>query len=136
MLDIKLLRENKDKVKASEEKRGKDPLAVDEVLNMDIKWKKELKKVEELKHKRNVVSQEINQEKKAGKSAAAKIKEMRGVVDNIKKGEEKANGLLNQRDGKLGELGNIMHPKVPKGKDDSENVVEKVYGKPKKKKFG
>ena len=64
MLDIKLVRENPALVKASEKKRGRDPSILDQVLKLDESWKKELKKVEELKHKRNVVSQEINQAKK------------------------------------------------------------------------
>ena len=56
MLDIKLVRENPAVVKASEKKRGRDQAIVDQVLKLDESWKKELKKVEELKHKRNVVS--------------------------------------------------------------------------------
>ena len=117
MLDIHLVRENPAAVKSSEKKRGRDPAVADAVLKLDQSWKKELKKVEELKHKRNVVSQEINEAKKSKKEkeAVKKIKEMRDVVDEIKKGEEKTALLLQERDEKLTLLGNILHQR-PFGK--------------------
>ena len=99
MLDIKVVREHPEVVKASEKKRGRNPEIVDQVLKLDESWKKELKKVEELKHKRNVVSQEINQAKKnkKEKDAAKKIKEMQDVVQEIKEREYNADSFLHQR---------------------------------------
>lgn len=131
MLDITLIREHPEIAKASEKKRGRDPKKIDEVLILDEQWKKELKKVEELKHKRNVVSEEINQAKKTSKSSLAeqKIREMKTVVENIKMGEDKANQLLQQRNSALLKIGNILHSKVPQGKDDSENKEIKKIGK-------
>lgn len=131
MLDIKLVRENPAAVKASEKKRGRNPLLVDEVLKLDQAWKKELKAVEELKHKRNVVSQEINQAKKGQKEkeAVKKIKEMKEVVEEIKRREEKTAHLLQARDDKLSAVGNVLHPGVPAGKDENDNVQLKTWGK-------
>ncbi|MEW5896228.1 MAG: serine--tRNA ligase [Nanoarchaeota archaeon] len=131
MLDIKLIREHPDIVKASERKRNKDPSSVDEVLNLDEKWKNKQKELEELKHKRNVVSEEINKAKKEKKEALAgkKIKEMQDVVEKIKELEAEAESTLRSRDEALKQLGNIVHPKVPKGKDASENVEIKKWGK-------
>ena len=45
MIDINVLRENPDAVKASERKRGKDQKQVDIVLKLDQQWKKELKEL-------------------------------------------------------------------------------------------
>ncbi len=131
MLDINLLRKQPDLVKRSEKRRGKDVSVIDEVLKQDQKWKKELKKVESLKHTRNVVSQEINQAKKSNdeKTARNKIKEMKSVVEEIKRREEKSNQLLIKRNGFLNSIGNIVHDKVPPGKDDHDNVEIKVRGK-------
>ncbi len=129
MLDINLIREKSKLIKASEKKRGFDQKNVDVVLDLDKKWKKELKKVEELKHKRNVVSLEINELKKSGTSITSTIKEMRKVVGDIKKREETANRLFEKRNKELNKIGNLMHEKVPKGKDDSENVEIKKGGK-------
>ena len=134
MLDINLLRENPKLVKDSEKRRGHDPKLVDETLKYDEQWRKELKVMEKLKHKRNVVSQEINQAKKDKKEAEAKkkITEMKGVVAKIKKSEEKVEEFLTKRNDKLKLIGNVLHKTVPKGKDNSENKeLRKSGGKPK-----
>lgn len=131
MLDIKFVREQPAIVKASEKKRHRDPAVVDKVLQWDEKWKKELKTVEELKHQRNVVSEEINAAKKNKNEVLAqkKIKQMREVAEEIKTREAQATELLQQRDQFLGQLGNVMHQKVPAGKDDSDNKELKKWGK-------
>ena len=129
MLDINFVRENPRLIKENEKRRDRDAKAVDEILTLDDNWKKQLKRVEELKHTRNVVSQDINKLKKEGKNIKPKIKEMQQVVDDIKKGEEKVEELLQRRDQLLKSLGNIIHPLVPKGKDASENVEIKKWGK-------
>jgi len=131
MLDINFVRENLDLVKKSEKKRGHDPKLVDDVIKSDLQWKKQLKVMEELKHQRNVVSQEINQAKKAKKEAEAKkkIKEMKTVAADIRKSEDKVNKLLEKRNETLKLIGNVLHYSVPIGKDDSENVELRKWGK-------
>lgn len=129
MLDINLVREKPHLVKASEQKRNKDPTVVDTVLSLDQQWKKALQRVEELKHQRNVVSQEINQLKKAGHSGDAKIKEMRSVVEDIRSQEETVSNLLQQRNEILLLLSNILHPTVPEGRDAAYNVERITWGK-------
>ena len=129
MLNINLLREKSQLIKESEKKRNRNPEIVDQILKADEDWKKELKKVEELKHQRNVVSQEINQLIKEKKKPDEKIKQMRKVAADIKEGEEKVNQLLEKRDQLLLQIGNILHTTVPYGKDDSQNVEVKKWGK-------
>ncbi|MBT3813974.1 serine--tRNA ligase [Candidatus Woesearchaeota archaeon] len=131
MLDINFVRENPDLVRKSEKKRDHDPKLVDEVLKSDLQWRKQLKVMEQLKHTRNVVSQEINQAKKNKKESEAKkkIKEMKSVVEDLKKSEEKVNKLLKKRNDTLKLIGNVLHESVPKGKDDSENVELRKWGK-------
>jgi len=131
MLDIKYVRENVEVVKASEKKRDHDPINVDKMLKVDQDWRSGLKSLEELKRKRNVVSEEINKAKKNGKNAEAqkKIKEMKSLVEELKKQEAKVNKLLMRRNIFLEGIGNILHESVPKGKDDSENVEFKKVGK-------
>ncbi|MEK6904895.1 MAG: serine--tRNA ligase, partial [Nanoarchaeota archaeon] len=137
MLDIKVVREHPELVKASEKKRGRDISIVDQVLKLDESWKKELKKVEELKHQRNVVSQEINQAKKnkKEKEAVKKIKEMKDVVEEIKEREYSADSLLQQRNDLLKKVGNILDKEVPIGKDENDNKELKKWGKINKSTF-
>lgn len=61
MLDIKLFRTEPDKVKSKIELRGDDPKVVDEVLELDEKRRTLISKTEEMKAKRNKVSEEIAQ---------------------------------------------------------------------------
>ncbi|MBU1111457.1 MAG: serine--tRNA ligase [archaeon] len=131
MLDIKYVRENVKVVKASEKKRGHDTINVDKMLKVDENWRSGLKSLEQLKHKRNVVSEEINKAKKNKKEAEAqkKIKEMKTVVEELKAQEEKVNNLLMRRNIFLEGIGNILHESVPTGKDDSENKELKKVGK-------
>ena len=131
MLDINFVREHSEIVKTSEKKRNRDGTAVDKVIELDTQWKQELKVVETLKHRRNVVSEEINQAKKQKKESAAqlKIKEMRDVVECIKTQEEKVAFLLDERNKNLKLIGNILDSSVPKGKDESENKEIKKSGK-------
>lgn len=131
MLNINTLRENPEIVKKSEKKRGRDPKAVDGVLKYDQRWRKELKVMEQLKHKRNIVSEEINDAKKHDKEKEAqkKIKEMRAVVQKIKDSQSQVEDHLKKRNELLKTMGNILHKTVPKGKDDTENVEVRKSGK-------
>ena len=131
MLDIKHIRENPELIKENEKKRDRDISVVDSVLDLDAKWLSAKKQVEKLKHTRNIVSEEINEAKKAKdeKTASSKIKEMQSVAADIKKSESKFEELLTLRNKSLALLGNIMHSQVPYGKDDSENVELKKVGK-------
>jgi len=135
MLDIRFLRENPKLVKESEKKRGHLTNYVDEILELDEKWRKTTKQVEELKHKRNIVSLEINEQKKNKKDAAKKIKEMQDVAKKINKLDDQANEQLKSRDALLIKVGNIIHKSVPKGKDESKNKVIRKWGKPTKLSF-
>ena len=129
MININILREKPELIKESEKKRNRNPEVVDHILKADEDWKKELKKVEQLKHQRNVVSQEINQLIKEKKKPDDKINQMRRVAADIKEGEERVSQLLEKRDQLLLQIGNILHNTVPYGKDDRENVEVKRWGK-------
>ncbi len=129
MLDIKLFRENPEIIRKSEIKRDHGTKFLDAVIKYDEMWRNALKKVEQLKAKRNKVSQEINQLKKSGKSAVSNIKEMKQVADNIQKQDARIKDILKKRDSARMEVGNILEDEIPKGKDDSENVPIKYVGK-------
>ncbi|MEK6950559.1 MAG: serine--tRNA ligase [Nanoarchaeota archaeon] len=131
MLDIHFLREQPEQVKASEKKRGRDPALVDLILALDQQWRAELKKLEELKHTRNVVSEEINQAKKSGDKALAekKIRQMKQVAEEIKEGDYTAASRLQQRDELLKKLGNVLDKSVPEGKNENDNKELKKVGK-------
>ena len=126
MLDIKFIRENPEIVKQGIiNKNEKD--TVDEILETDKERRKLLVTVEELKAKRNKVSQEVGRLKKAGENADDIVAEMKQVSEEIKQLDEQVRSV----DEKLKELllwvPNLPHSSVPVGKDEASNVVVKQW---------
>ena len=137
MLDIKLLREKTELVKANIKKKAEDDKLelVDEILDIDEQWRKLKYQADQLKGERNKLSQEINKAKKAGKDAKDIIKKAKDLPDKISEIEERAEKFFSELNKKLSLIPNIMHPDVPKGKDETENKELKKVGKLPKKDF-
>ena len=135
MLDIELFRKNPDVVKASQQKRGLSTEIVEEVTRLDEKWREYLQQAEKLKHERNIVSENINKLKKAGKPAEIEIKKTKQLVDKLKKVDEEANTTKMMRDKVLMEIPNLLDKRVPVGQTDADNKIIKKWGKIPKLKF-
>lgn len=134
MLPIELFRENPKLIEESEKKRFKDTSPIKKVITYDKKWRSVLKEVQQLQHKRNVVTKEIAKLKKSGKSAKTKITEMKKVSKEISKLDEKANKLLEKRDKIRYNIGNILEDDVPIGETEESNKIVRKWGKPSNKK--
>jgi len=127
MLDIELFRNNPEKIKASEERRGKEPEKVDEVMRLDEEWRDELQKAEKLRQERNSVGDEIAELKKNGEDAEDKIRRMSEVKEEISKIEDEVEALKEKRDELRFEIGNILHESVPQGEDEHDNKKIKTW---------
>jgi len=134
MLDLKYIKNNLDAVKKGMEKRRAE-IDFTTLLNNDDQRKALLLEIENLRHKRNVVSDDIAKLKKAGKDADAPIQQMRGVSEAIKKLAAQLSTIEDTIHDFLITLPNIPHEDVPQGLDDTENRLEKTHGKPKKFNF-
>jgi len=132
MLDIKFIRENADIVKKDLEKRQEDEMIgwVDDLLAKDEEYRKLLGEVEELRHKRNQLTADINKAKKEGKDFKSLVSEAKKLPDKIKKLESSVDSLKESVHNYLMRIPNIMHDSVPVGKDDTENVEIKTWGNP------
>lgn len=131
MLDIKLIRETPEIVRKDLEKRDRPDLVekLGEVIELDKRWRESLQKAEELRRQRNVLSQEVAELKKKGKSADEKLRLVKGIPDKIKAEEEKTLSLREKIDGIMMILPNILHPSVPAGVDDTQNLTVREWGK-------
>ncbi|MFH1970762.1 MAG: serine--tRNA ligase, partial [Patescibacteria group bacterium] len=120
MLDIKFIRENKEKVLEGLKKRlFKDVDLIDQVLDLDEKRKKILLEIEDLRAKRNLIAKEKNIEE------GTKIKEELSKKEpDLKKLEEKLKEALYK-------LPNVPMDDVPAGAEENKKMVRKV-GEPKK----
>lgn len=128
MLDLKFIRENTDLVKKGLKNKG-DKTDLGKILNLDSERRDLLQKVEQLKHERNVSSQEVSKLKKAKKDATELIERTRSIGQEIKQLDESLNSLQAELDAELDRIPNIPHESVPVGKDASQNVVIKAWGK-------
>lgn len=129
MLDLKFVRANPDLVREAVAKKG-DGFPVDELLELDTRWRAGLGEVEQLKARRNVVSQEIGRAKGKGTEAQAAIAEMKEVSDRIKALDEEVRQLEARVQDLLMRIPNLPHASVPVGKSDAENVEVSRWGKP------
>ena len=131
MLDLKFVKNNLEDVKKAMAKR-KAKINFSEFLTNEEKRKTLLLESETLRHKRNVVSDDIAAIRKAGKDAQSFIGEMRLVSETIKKLDKELVIIEKNIHDFLVSLPNLPHKDVPVGEDDTENRLEKTHGTPKK----
>ena len=138
MLDIKFVRENPDKLREALGKRGMGDFFVPEVqlslgqlLEMEDRRRQLLKEAEELRNRRNVVSEDIGRLKREKKDADSLLTEMKGVSDMIKELDETLGKVEETATTFLRYIPNIPHSSVPVGKDETENKVVRTWGEPK-----
>jgi seryl-tRNA synthetase len=130
MLDARFVRDNIDTVKKSLENRNY-VLPLDEFLKFEEQRRLLLRESEELRNKRNVVSEEIGRLRFQKQDVSKLIGEMKGVSDKIKDIDERIKILEGNINDFLLNIPNIPHASVPVGKDETENIEIKRWGEPK-----
>ncbi len=131
MLEAKLLRDNLEAVRARLQDRG---LTVElrEFSDADQERRRLLTEVEQLRHRRNTVSEEVGRRKRTSQDAAALITEMREVGDRIKALDGDVRAREAEIERFLMTLPNLPHPSVPAGPDSSGNVEIRRWGEPRR----
>jgi seryl-tRNA synthetase len=132
MLDIRLVREDPDRIRKDLAKRRAPDKAkiLDAVIEEDKAWRKALSDADALKRRRNEITKDIATAKKAGKATDKLQKEAAGLPQKIAALDQEIDRLAAQvRDGLL-RLPNLLDDSVPVGKDDSENVEVARWGTP------
>ena len=127
MLEIKFVRQNLQQIEKSLENRG-ETADLESFKHCDTQRKSLLLEIEDLRHRKNVVSEQIAAMKRNKEDADDLMAEMRQVADRIKEldqhlseNEDKINHILFR-------IPNLPHNSVPIGKDSSENPVIKKVG--------
>jgi seryl-tRNA synthetase len=127
MLDINLIREQPELVRKNLADRQMDPSPVDQLLELDQQRRQIIQEVESLKAQRNAVSREISKAKDPAERQA-KIEAMRQVGEQISQLDEALRKVELQLNDIMAGIPNILDPRTPYGKDDSENVVLRGVG--------
>jgi seryl-tRNA synthetase len=127
MLEIKFVRENLSAVQQSLGARG---VAVEMAAfeQLDAKRRKVLLEIENLRHRRNVVSEQIADMKRRKEETDAFVADMRDVSGRIKELDGSLSEIESNLNAFLLEIPNIPHSSVPVGKDSSDNPVLKQVG--------
>ena len=127
MLDAKFVRSNPKAVEEGLKKRSSD-ISLDKFLKLDEKRRGLLNEVEQMKNKRNTVSEKIGNLKKDGQDAENMILEMRQVSQDIKEIDEEVKLVEDQLQNELLSIPNIPHTSVPKGTTDEDNEEMRKWG--------
>ncbi|WP_037285925.1 serine--tRNA ligase [Saccharibacillus sacchari] len=130
MLDVKILRNDYDRVKQALANRGKSEDLIANFPSLDGARREKLQEVEILKNRRNTVSGEVAKLKKNRENADDLIAEMRQVSDRIKELDEEVRGLETEIDAVTMAIPNIPNDAVPVGASEDDNVEIRRVGEP------
>ena len=139
MLDIKFVRENAEAVRENIRKKYQDeklPL-VDEVVELDVRYREALTEANELRASRNALSKKVGQLMGQAKKDPSKLAEAEETKAQVKANADRL-AELEKATGEMGEriktimmtIPNMIDPSVPIGPDDSCNVEVQRFGEP------
>ncbi|OGV96279.1 serine--tRNA ligase, partial [Microgenomates group bacterium RBG_16_45_19] len=128
MLDLKFIRENRDRISAAI-KNKHEQFSLDQLLQLDEKRRALISQADQLKQDRNKSSALIPQLKKEGNDPKRELARLKELSDRIFYLDAELRDLENEIDYLLLRIPNVPHSSVPVGEDDSANVVIKEWGK-------
>ncbi|AXR79467.1 serine--tRNA ligase [Natrarchaeobaculum sulfurireducens] len=129
MIDRSYLQEDPDEVRDAVENRGAD-VDVDELVELDERWRELKARGDELRHERNQITQKIGKLVSEGKvdereQAIEESKELKAQIEDI---EAEATELKTELDQRILEIPNIPDESVPLGIDERHNVEDRRWG--------
>jgi seryl-tRNA synthetase len=129
MIDIRLVREQPQYVKANLAKRGDPELIkkLEQLIEADSKWRAGLKKIEQLRAEKNDIEIEIAKKKRAG--AKIDIEKLKKVTEKIAVMERQNNKYKNMASSLLMRIPNLLHESVPVGRSEEDNQEVRRWGK-------
>lgn len=130
MLDIKLIRENPELVRKNLMKRGvpENGKMLDALIDADRKWRRKLTELNNLRHKRKMLTAEIGMLKKARKEAASKVEKAKILDSEIKNIQREVSKIEEETHSHLMHIPNLLHETVPIGKNENDNVLVRSWG--------
>ncbi|MCX8126085.1 MAG: serine--tRNA ligase, partial [Dehalococcoidia bacterium] len=127
MIDIRLIRENRELVQEALDKRG-ETAPLDLILQLDERRRQSIFKMENLRARRNQVSKEIGRTKEKPPQLIAEMKQLGEEIASL---EEEVKRLDEEIRDHLLRIPNIPAPDVPFGRSEKDNPVVRTWGEPK-----
>lgn len=134
MLDIKIIRENPEKINELLKRRNPE-LSINSVLEIDAKRRKIQTQADELRAKRKNISQEIGNMKKQGQNTDEIQAEVKEMGEEIKTLEEQQLKLDEEQKNIILSIPNTPDETTPIGTSENDNVEVKKYGTPRTASF-
>jgi seryl-tRNA synthetase len=127
VIDIKLLRDNPDLVKASQRTRGEDESLVDVILEADATRRAGLTAYEQARAEQKTLGKEVARAQ--GEEKQALLARTRELAAQVKANEAAAGAAAAQLEGLMTQIGNVVEEGVPAGGEDDFVVLE-THGTP------
>jgi len=122
MLSLEFIRKNPDVVRRAAQLKG-EAAPIDEILELDQKWRAHQHRAEMIKAEQNELSKEF------AKTRDEALKErLRGMADEAKRELALADAVKRELDDQLLRVPNIFHESVPIGETEADNVVLREWG--------
>ncbi len=132
MIDIKILRNEPEKLIEALKRRKENRIDVDGLIALDTKRRETLFAVEQMKSRQNEVSKQIPALKKEGKDTTEIFAEMKVLSEDIKKLNDEIREIDEKIDSIMYTIPNIANPTVPDGDTDEDNVEIRRFLEPTK----
>ena len=127
MIDIKVLADDPDRVKASQVARGDDPALVDQVIDADAKRRAALTEFEQLRARQKSMGKEVAAAQ--GEAKQVLLAETKSIAAKVKELQATSDAAVAERDALLMSIGNVIVDGVPAGGED-DYVVREIIGTP------
>jgi len=124
MIDIKLIRENPDAVRASQKGRGEDTSIVDQLLALDETRRSAITEFETLRAEQNTLSKSVGAAK--GEEKAALLENSKELANKVKAADTKRAEIEAQANAIAMQLSNLLDPDAPIGGEADFVVIEHV----------
>ncbi len=128
MIDLNLLRENPEAIKASQRARGADEALVHQAASADEQWRRLLQEFESLRAEQNAAAKAVGAASKEDRPAM--IAASKDLADKVTAANEAANAAKAQLDELIWKIENVVMPDVPAGGEDDFEVLREVGSKP------
>jgi seryl-tRNA synthetase len=130
MISRQFLRENPDVVRDAIEKKGVEGVDLDRILELDEEWRDLKAKGDDLRHRRNEISERIGDLKREGKEEEAEeaIERSQELKDELETVEDRADELEDEIEAAMLEVPQIPYDGAPVGEDESDNVERRREG--------
>jgi seryl-tRNA synthetase len=128
MLDPRLLKENPQAVREMLEKRNMADFPLDSLVGLDRRRRELIVETQELRQKKNVLSEAIAGKKKAKQDTSSELNQMKEISSGLGKAEEEMTKVEEQFRHQIMLLPNMLHESVPEGKDEKDNVIVRQSG--------